>query len=75
MVPLPLMSKCKSWRQACAVPQHDHGHDIVWEDARHAEAQARMLLRPPSPAQQGGAGLLGVLDRSLSFSAGPGEAK
>ena len=39
-------------------------------EAAHAEAQARLLLRPPSPADSagGGAGLLGVLD-FRSFSA------
>lgn len=36
-------------------------------EAAHAEAQARLLLRPPSPAG-GGAGLFGVLD-FRSFSA------
>jgi hypothetical protein len=42
-------------------------------EAAHAEAQARLLLRPPSPAQSSnGAGLLGVLD--FRSSAGSGAA-
>lgn len=48
--------------------QHDFMHG---SEAAHAEAQARMLLRPPSPAQSaGGAGLLGVLDFRSFTAAG-----
>lgn len=40
-------------------------------EAAHAEAQARLLLRPPSPGHStGGAGLLGVLDFRSCTAAG-----
>lgn len=49
-------------------PLQDRMHG---SEAAHAEAQARLLLRPPSPGQSaGGSGLLGVLDFRSFTAAG-----